>query len=467
MTTTRRDLLLGAGAIAVLPDAAWALQGGAAITPEQFGARGDGRSNDSDAIAAMSAFINARGGGEIVLRRTTYLVGRQERRPAGDPSYAFAPVPIMEFFGCRLPLVIRGNGARLRSAAGMRFGTFDRATGTAIRRRMPNLRFGEWAAPYRAMIWVENCSGPVEIADVELDGNSGALQIGGQFGDGGWQIPGSGIQLANNSGPERISRVHSHHHPLDGIIIDGLDRRNASSAFSNVACEHNGRQGCSIVGGRNYAFEDCRFNHIGKAGIVSPPGSAVDIEAEGGKRIRAMRFSRCEFSNNGGAGLIADSGDSEDARFDGCTFIGTTSWAAWPRKPRFRFHDCKFVGPIVHAFGDLDPERAAQFHDCLFRDDPALTQTRQVYAGAIANLPDNRNVLFNRCRFLLTHAAVLPWTTNLTIFADCEMSQRSPAVAYPRGTFIGRNVINGNVVLDGYRNRGHLVVNGRVMPLIG
>ena len=71
ITTTRRDLLLGAGAIAAMPDAAWALQGGAAVTPEQFGALGDGRTNDSDAFAAMSAFATARGGGEIVLRRTT------------------------------------------------------------------------------------------------------------------------------------------------------------------------------------------------------------------------------------------------------------------------------------------------------------------------------------------------------------------------------------------------------------
>jgi hypothetical protein len=419
----------------------------------------------------MSAFVNARGGGEIVLRRTTYLVGKQGQRPTDDPTFSFAPTRIMEFTGCRLPLVIRGNGARLLSAAGMRFGTFDRATGRAIRRRIPNLRFGEWAAPYRAMIWVERCSGPIEISDLELDGNSGSLQLGGQFGDGGWQIPGSGLQLMNNSGPERISGIRSHHHPLDGIIIDGLDRRAAASTFGDVVCEYNGRQGCSLVGGRNYSFKDCRFNHTGKAAISSPPGAGFDIEAED-KRVRDLRFTRCEFSNNNGPGLVADSGDSEDARFDGCTFIGTTSWSAWPRKPRLRFHGCTFVGPVVHAFGDPDPERAAQFHDCAFRDDPALTPTGQVYGGEnssrpIADLSDNRNVLFNRCRFLLTHTAVLPWTTNLTIFADCEMSQRSPVESYPRGTFIGRNIISGNVVLDGYRNHGQLIVNSRVMPVTG
>jgi hypothetical protein len=470
MTTNRRELLLGAFAAAAVRDAVWA-QGGL-ITPEQFGALGDGRTNDTDAFAAMSASVNARGGGVIVLRPTTYIVGKQGRGIGRDRRYGIAPAPIMDFVGCRLPLTIRGNGARLRSAGGLRYGTFDPATGRPIRKRMPNYRVGDLAAPYRSMIRAERCSGGIDIGDVELDGNSAALLIGGQFGDIGWQIAGSGLELVDNSGPERISGVRSHHHPLDGIIIDGLAGRGSASVLSKVVCEYNGRQGCSIVGGRNYAFVDCRFNHTGKAGISTPPGAGVDIEGEGGKTIRALLFTRCEFSNNSGVGMVADSGDCADARFEACTFIGTTSWAAWPRMPRFRFLSCNFVGPIVHAFGDPDPERACQFHDCTFRDDPALTPTGRVYGGEnsdrpIADLPDNLNVRFDRCRFLLTDRAVLPWTNNLTIFADCELSQRAPARSYPRGTFTGRNVIIGHAILDGYRNRGQLIVNGKLMPVTG
>ena len=51
------------------------------------------------------------------------------------------------------------------------------------------------------MIRVERCSGPVAIADLELDGNSGRLLVGGQYGDVGWQIPAVGIQLVDNRGP--------------------------------------------------------------------------------------------------------------------------------------------------------------------------------------------------------------------------------------------------------------------------
>jgi hypothetical protein len=169
-----------------------------------------------------------------------------------------------------------------------------------------------------------------------------------------------------------------------------------------------------------------------------------------------------------GVGMVADTGDSEGASFTGCTFIGTTNWSAWPNKPRFRFSRCTFVGAIVHAFGDPQPERAAQFHDCTFRDDPALSPTGRVYGGTnrdrpIADLPSNPNVLFNRCKFLLTHDAVLPWSTRV-IYADCIFTQKPERWSFPRGIFVGRNTIRGKANLSGSTVRGELIHNGRVIP---
>ncbi|QIL02866.1 hypothetical protein G7078_08765 [Sphingomonas sinipercae] len=454
--------------MAIVATSAPAIAAGIVVTPEQFGARGDGRTNDSAAFARMASFVNRQGGGEVRLRKTTYLVGGHV--PGGRAGYAFAPAAVMQFARCSRPLTIRGNGARLRCAPGLRFGTFSPA-GRPTRHPMPYLKGGELASPYEAMILVERCTGPVEISDLELDGNLAALQVGGQYGDTGWQIPASGIKLSDNRGAERIARVYVHHHPLDGIMLDGDPARLGSGLIEDVRSEYNGRQGCSVVGGRGYVFVRCKFNHTGKAGIASAPGAGVDIEAEGGKTVRNLRFADCEFVNNKGVGMVADSGRSEGAVFERCRFIGTTSYAVWPRKPSFRFSNCAFVGSIVHAWGDADPQRAAQFHDCTFHDDPALSPTGVVYnpggSSTIADLPGNPNVLFNRCRFELTDRAVLPYTTNVVTFADCTMSQTSPKQSYPRGRFVGRNVIDGNVGLYSARILGELVVNGQVQRRTG
>jgi hypothetical protein len=393
------------------------------------------------------------------------VVGEQS---SSDELYAYLPMSIMVFDGCPAPLTVRGNGARLRCADGLRYGTFDPVSKRPTKHAQPFYVHGELASPYFSMIEAKNCSAPVAISDLELDGNLSGLRIGGPYGDNNWQIPGTGLRLTDNKGPELLERIRSHHHGQDGMIIGGLENRAASSTIQSVICDSNGRQGCSLIGGRNYRFADCQFKDTGKAGLYSTPGAGVDIEAEHSP-IRHVRFERCLFSNNAGPGLAADQGDSEDVQFSECRFIGTTNWSAWPRKPRYRFTSCEFVGAIVHAFGDPDPDRAAQFHRCVFSDDPALSPTGQVYVEAntdtIAALSFSRNALFDHCQFALGHRAVLPFSNNEVIFADCLMSQKSPKTAFTRGRFVGRNRIDGNVDLYNSRILGELKLNGRLVPL--
>jgi len=435
------------------------------FTPEQFGAVGDGNTNDTQAFIDMTEAVNAAGGGTVILRAATYIVGAHVPDPAS--AYAYAPTTIMEFNGCTQPLAILGNGARLRCADGLRFGTFDPLTGAATQHPLPYYGTGELASPYVAMVSVKNCSSGVTIQDLELDGNLAGLIIGGPYGDVGWQIPCYGLRLINNTNKEQVVRVHAHHHPVDGLIIDGAPGRQTWSVIQEVNSEYNGRQACSIIGGQNYSFEDCKFNHSGKGGIASAPGAGLDIEAESSP-VRNLNFSACEFVNNNGAGMVADSGDSAGASFTKCRFVGTTSWAAWPRKPQFRFDTCQFVGSICNTFGSQDPALAARFFNCSFCDDPKLSPTGEVYSDSypIADLSDYVNVLFDGCRFTLTNGEVLPWSIN-AIYKDVTMAQASAKQAYPRGTYLGTSRIDGNVDLNGSSILGQLTVNGALVARTG
>src|SRR5207253_5193809 len=96
------------------------------LTPEDFGALGDGKTNDTRAFVRLSDEVNRRGGGTIALRAgRTYIVGAQSRLG----QYGWNGVPILELHDLTAPLTIVGNGARLRCQPGLKFGTFDPLTG--------------------------------------------------------------------------------------------------------------------------------------------------------------------------------------------------------------------------------------------------------------------------------------------------------------------------------------------------
>jgi len=468
MATSRRQFLIAAGAAGFALPAKGAAAG-AQVSPEMFGAKGDGRTNDTHAFVAMSAHLNAAGGGTIVLRPRTYVVGAQNPSAGGKGAFtaSFTASDIIHLTGCGLPIVIEGGGARLRCARGLRYGRFDPRSG----RPLPDvLKLDETneAVPYVAFIHIEKCSGGIEISELELDGNLPGLWIGGDSGYGGWQAGGTGIILHGNRGTTRLSRIHSHHHAQDGMILTPTLDRRGSTTVVDAICEYNGRQGCSVTGGRNFLFQRCRFRHTGRSGLQSAPGAGVDIEAENWP-IRHVVFEDCEISDNSGFGLVSGSGDSADISCSRCKFIGTTTWAAAPGSPGMRFSNCIFAGSIAYCHGDADASRATHFIDCTFTDDRSFSPTGKLFFGKtkehpIAVVQKSPNVRFEGCRFRLTGDAVLPSSDNKVVYSNCVMSQRSPEVSEPRGTYVGTNSISGRADLAGAIIHGRVVLNGRVLP---
>ena len=459
MHPTRRNFMLGSVAVGFISCGAPA-SAAETVTPEMFGAKGDGRTNDTQAFAALSAHVNARGGGTIALRPVTYMVGQQ--RPGGE--FAFSPIDILQFSRCSGPILIRGNGATLKCAPGLLYGGFDRS-GKPRAEAWANLQNPNRAVPYRAMISAKQCTGTIEITDVVLDGNLRGLKVGGRAGKGGWEAFGTGVILVGNKGPERISRVRSHNHAQDGMRLAPALDRTGSTTVTDVICEDNARQGCTVSGGRSVSFQRCKFRRTGRGPFHSSPSAGVDIEAELGP-IRDISFSDCEFSDNAGFGMVAGSGDSADIHFSACKFIGTTSLAACPNKPGIRFNDCLFVGSLNYIYGDPSPDRAVQFIGCTFTDDPALSPTGQVFVGRgdakrIAILAESQNVKFSKCHFRLIREASLPLGRSEVVYEDCDMVQRSNLRTAMRGIFLGSSSISGNVSLQAADIRGAVILNGR------
>lgn len=401
--------------------------------PEHYGARGDGATNDTVAFAAMAATIQAQGGGIIELRPVIYVVGNQ-RLNAPNGLNAFSGDKILTLTGLTKAFELRGNGATLKLFDGYRFGTFNRS-GEPTQNPMPYTGYGERSFPTAGagsdgVVTIANCSGSIKVESLTVDGNLRNATIGGTFGDTGWQLPGDGFLIADNTGGELIQNVKAVDCPRDGAMawntssLGPIRTSRVMSSWFNFESRGNGRQGFSLVGGRNYQFENCKFHDTGRGKISSAPGAGFDLEAEVAT-IRDIVFRNCLFANNAGAQLVADSGDTEGVAFDDCDFIGVDSWSLWPFKPRMKFNRCRIFGALTHLYSDpSNPSRSSNFTNCVFSNDVIQVPYPTLFQGdAMLDLAGGgAGALFDRCAFFVV---------NLTngeglIFRDCHFTIYSP-----------------------------------------
>jgi hypothetical protein len=374
------------------------------FTPEMYanlkpsGVCGDG-TDDGLAFAAMSAALNAVGRGAIGLYPgRTYWIGSQTLNGAAPPQggggvYTFAPDtpnPI-DINGCTGPVVINGNGARIKCLPGKKYGAFNE-DGSARADALPftgalGIAGFNIATPYAAMVYIRDCSGPVQVSGLELDGNIANALIGGPWSDDfGIQIPMSGTMFENNTGSLDVD-VWSHHHGLDGGFGNGPGLLNTKESARIGGCfEHNGRNNFSLVGGNGWHFEDgLKLNGAGKdigAMAYSLPGAGIDLEAEGGKYVVNTTFGAIVSVDNSGAALLMVGANTFNVTSRDARWIGTTNASLYGDAKGLKVYGGVVAGALVNLYGSDDLDRTAQFHGALITNDPAVSPTGVVYLAA-------------------------------------------------------------------------------------
>lgn len=260
MVLTRRHFVAGSAA-GVLFHAAGcqAAQASAPITPEAFGAIGDGLTDDYPAFQRMAAAVNSAGRGTVTLSpgRTYFL---------DNYLHANNGVTDVTFRGCS-GLIIEGNGAAISTK-----GDFFRDVRTT--RGLTGLRF-------------EDCSN-VQLNSLQLIGNVQRTTRP----VGLTEAPTHGLTFGGCS-DVTLDGVTARHFAGDGLYIresmvatGGRYRASRRFTVRNSRFLFNARQGLSVIQLRDALFDGCDFSYTGYVDSQSSagayghhaPAAGVDIE---------------------------------------------------------------------------------------------------------------------------------------------------------------------------------------------
>lgn len=278
---------------------------GKVFTPEQYGAVGDGSTNDYPAFKALYTAVNTAGGGSIVLSRKTYYLGSHIVSGNGVTDLAFT--------GCA-GLSIMGYGAVVSVK-----GDFDR--NVASTRAIQPFRFN-------------NCTN-VAVQGLEVDGNVDLMT-----NSVGATEPASQLLAFYGTRGIALRDLNLHHGSCDGMTFSKFGTTTSRDVVAdNVTCDYNARLGTAIVYLYGAVFNNCRFTntaqstgtyggHDPRAGIDVEPNFAAssgNVDIDTGN----LTFINCRFVNNQGQQFVAVFSDRiQNVTHKDCIFDAGTSLAA-------------------------------------------------------------------------------------------------------------------------------------------
>ncbi len=436
--------------------------------------------DDEAGWAAAFRWLQHKNGGRVVTRRKLFSDwGQQALTGAGGGSGSWLPIHRVRARGVTGNIeIVSLVGTTIRARAGYKHGSFDPVTGAALVPVLPFYEIDKRAFPYTAMLEFEGCSGSIRVRGFKLDGNIQNADVGGQWGDTGWQLPGSGIATIDCTGNLDISEdVESNFHPLDSYLIANRFMLSKSQRFAPVRMSGfkgrgSGRQGVSLVGGRGIVLENFSLTEAAKNGRVrANPASNIDIEPEAGAYADNITLRNGELVDADSNGLIMDSGRTMHVSAEMMRFVGTTGHAAWIGKAGYRSRDSRYVGVVRCLWpdnpdGPVEEGYAAEFFRDEFTDDPAFSPTGVVYGfGPSVAFADEPQVRFRGCKWNMTSPellyGLLPDANPNAEYHSCLFKCPQPN-SQTTGQFYGKTVVIGSLgsQVRGHMIHGRYIVNG-------
>jgi hypothetical protein len=451
------------------------------LTPEMFGAVGDGSTNDTAAFQALGTALTAAGGGMVIFRAgAVYLVGGQTFAGATGKGYSYQAMPVLTVSNVN-GLHIAGNGARMQLVSGLKYGSFDPVTGNAA----ASSTSADKAATIGSAVRISS-SKNIVIENLTVDGALATHTIGGNWDPPAIQLDATGLRLVDVENIH-LNNVLCSNNGLDGIYLRGNRRTqypigSDNLLLTNVDCNGNGRQGMSWVGGHGLTVLNSRFRNTSQASSYNGnPAAGVDIEPNNADWASQALFLNCSFENNLGVGLLADTGNSRGLAVRECEFWAGFSAlegvtygsgdALWTSRANLTVENCRIHGTMTHtpptglfrrcSFDDaIHPiygRSAMQSRGQLLANCPGAYEdcTFNVSKGGSFRTVFRNNAYYRRCVF--SHSGPNSPGSNSSsaefsagdVLEDCSLSD-SYDVSYGNLYLVDANaVIRGRVVNNG------------------
>lgn len=264
---------------------------GPIVNVKEIGAKGDGRTDDYDAIQKAAAQINRAGGGTLVFPPGRYLLNRISITKGPAPN-GNKPITFSRCNGLR----IQGQGAVIEVK-----GDFHRGKDVLVNGKP--VSYSSSIIPFD----MDRCSN-FSIEGFELVGGAQRMTKDPEVLEGSCH----GIRTSGCS-DYTLRDLTIHHFATDGVYLGGGNVADRGALVERVKCARNGRQGMSLIHIQNATILDSTFEDTGRTeGAYGghAPQAGVDVEPDAAQPkvdviTGQITFKRCTFRNNLGHQFVA------------------------------------------------------------------------------------------------------------------------------------------------------------------
>lgn len=254
---------------------------------KDFGAKGDGFTDDYFALKETFEAVNKFGSGKIVFPKGNYFINQYHDGTNNLDDLVLENLSYLQVKGNQSVITLKGNFIRSK-------------------KQISNI----------IPISITN-SRNILIQDLEIDGNVDLMSRKDDISEYGGHL----IKLVKVE-DVNLKNLNLHHAQTDGLYITGMS---SNLRAEKVTATNNARQGMSIIELKNSTFIDCQFSNTGITGRYGrhKPSAGVDIEPHSRPNsVIDVKFENCTFENNLGAQFVAsDINSTRNVTLKNCKVI--------------------------------------------------------------------------------------------------------------------------------------------------